>query len=374
MTRWQPRALLGAALFGGLSLAACSHWPQGTTAAPGPTPEPLVGAGRGPVLPIPEGVPSTSSSSPAPFNQIPFAFPSGPNAELFVFDRPRTDVFAYPGAGSGIENVFVLNPGQYYFDDTRDIYVYDAWREERIKLVDGREVGGFAFDPSFSGDYHVYFLGQSDPCLAAKAIGLAYEKGDAAATTSLDLTNYATVSSAPSITAPPQADLSAYLGKARFLSKINSVAVLHGGLTSINVDGANDAVVFTTTDGGLYLYTPLHPQVLSLLADELVDGRFHAAAANIDSIWGRYVVWQDTRRQGIFTLDRWTGEIDSMPYANLALNAISASAANFYESDPYEVVFTLTLEDGTTRLASYNLLTERVLNLTVLNGFADSLH
>ncbi|MNY16125.1 hypothetical protein D3C86_1493740 [compost metagenome] len=146
------------------------------------------------------------------------------------------------------------------------------------------------------------------------------------------------------------------------------MAVLHGGVTSISVDGGDTAVAFTTGDGGLYLYLPRQPQVVALLSDELIQGGFHASFASIDPIWGRFVVWQDLRARRLYTLDRWTGQIDSMPYAKLALNAVAASAPSFYENDPYEVVFTLTLRDGTTRFVSYHLLTEGVLNLTLLNA------
>lgn len=351
-------------------VGACGLPAKHTGAAPTqPVPSPLDGLGRGPALAIPGGIPSTPSASPSPFAQIPFPFPPGPGAHVAVFDRPRQEVFYYPGAGPGVENVFTLNPGQYYYDDTRNIYLLDAWREEQIKLVDGHEVGGFAFYPTFDGNYNLYFLGQCNPKLAALGIGFAYVKHDAAATPSIDTTDYATYSAAPSVTAPIAADISAYLGKPIFLAKINALAVLHGGLTSISVNGAGDAVVFTTADGGLFLYSPFHPQVVALLADTLIEDEFHAAAASIDPIWGRYVVWLDTKRRGVLCLDRWTGMIDTMPYANLALDPVAISVLGFYENDPFEVVFILTLRDGTTRLIAYNLVTELVLNLTILNAF-----
>ncbi len=377
-----------------LALSACGP-------ATGPQATPVQGPpGRMQAVPLPAGMPATYSASPEPFTQVPFPVPPGLDARLGVYDVPRREIFYYPQVGPGIINVGILTLGQYFYDTVRDIFLYDAWREEQIKLVDGDEVGGFAFFPSFSARHHLYFLGQRDPTLAAQFIGLAYVKYETTATPvfgesgsgeeatsspspgaspspdpsetaspSFSASQYATSSSAPSITVVPGAEIDWYLAKPRFLSKINALAVRHGGLTSINVDGANTAVVFTTTDGGLYLYTPLAPQVVALLPNAAISDNFHAAFAAIDPVWGRFVVWHDTARRGLFTLDLWTGLVDSMPYANLALDAVNVQAPAFVESDPYHVFFAVELADGTFRILCYNLVTEQVTNLTLLNMF-----
>ncbi|HEY9855546.1 MAG TPA: hypothetical protein V6D05_07405 [Stenomitos sp.] len=379
--------------------------------------------GRGPVLPISLSGPASDSITPGPFTQVPFIAPPDQRAQLAVYDLPRKEILYYPGTGPGIENVATFVPGQYLYDDRRNLYLFDAWREERVVLVDGKlEVGGFAFFPSMSGDAHLYFLGQSDPALAARGIGFAYVKydttvapvfGDLGGATSsatsspspspnssgspspsdsaspepsesespapsptptplIDQTKYATVSTAPAITVVPGAEITWYLAKPRFLTKINALAARHGGVTSIAVDGLNTLVVFTTADGGLYLYTPQEPQVTALLPNQTIVDNFHAGAASIDTVWGRFVVWNDTLRRGLFCLDLWTGHIDVMPYANLALDAVAASAPVFVESDPFNVIFLVTLKDGTFRVICYNIVTEQVLNLSLLNDFLTS--
>jgi hypothetical protein len=379
MARQFTWRLIGALSLCLAALVACRF--EGQQAGPFPvlpSPSPLQAPGRGPVLPIPEGLPSSPSASPSPFPQLPFAFPfpPGPRSQLCVFDRPRLDVLPFPGTGPGIENTFTLNPGQYYYDDHRDVLLYDAWQELQIKLVDGREVGGFAFAPAFDSNYHLYFLGTSDPKLATQGLGFAYLLNEAAATPGVDVASpvvdvahYATSSWAPSVTVPPQVPIIPRLIKPYSLTKINAVAALHGGINTITPDGNNDAVVFSTGDGGLYLYTPPHPQVYALLPDELIDNDGGATGAVIDPIWGRYVVWQEIGRQSLLVLDRWTGQIDTAPYILLAPDIVSASAPFFEENDPYSVIFTLTQRNGTTRIAVYNILTEQLLNLTVLNAF-----
>lgn len=406
------RVRLKLLLLAGLALSACGIGANSRMANP---PATHVGPARGPVLPIAEV--ATWSATPAPLTQIPFAFPPGPDAQVCVFDWPRRDVFVYPGTGPGVVNLSVVNPGQYLYDDLRNSYLYDAWREEQVILVDGREVGGFAFFPSMTAHYTLYFIGQSDPRLAAQLTGFAYVKLDEAASPSVSAwlggsegaspeaspsespspapsvspapspspspspsaapseaptpsLYYATSSSAPSVTIPPPDDISARLGKPRFLTKINALAVLHGGVTSISVNIIGDAVVFTTGDGGLYLYTPFHPQVVALLPEAFVKGRFHAAGATIDPIWGRYVVWRDTALQGLFVLDRWTGQIDPVPYTRLGIGLVAVIGPSFFENDPFNVVFVAVFEDGTLRLMAYNILTEQLLNLTLLNMLA----
>ena len=351
-----------------LSLASCGAAPN-SSSAHSSLPKPLEGVGRGPVFPIDQNAASTPGASPSPFTQIPFPYPPGPQARLAVFDRPRQEVFYYPASSSGIENVTTFNPGQYYYDDGKNILWLDAWREEEIKLVDGKEVGGIAFYPDTDANYHLYFIGQGNSSCASQMSGFVYECDEASASPPIDTSHYATLSAAPSITAPVQPDMAPSLATPRALTLINALAALHGQVTSLSTDAAGDSLAFTTGDGGLYLYNTQHPQVLPLLADEVVTGGFHATTCILDPVWGRYVTWQDTARKGLYCLDRWTGRIDGMSYANMALNAVSASSPMVFESDPYEIVYILTFKDGSTRLAMYHILTEQVLDLAILNDF-----
>lgn len=364
--KWARFAVM---LLSGFIAMSCGKRPPQVADAPPPSPSslpsPLDGIGRGPAIPLPEGLPTPPAASPSPFARIPFAFPPGPNARVCVYDRSLQDVYAYPGTGPGVQSVFELAHGQYYYDDTRNIYLLDAWREEQIKLVDGVEVGGFAFAVSFDANNRLYFLGQSDPKLAEKLIGLAYMISEAPSTASVSV---ATWSLLPS---HPPAEIGPYLGKPRFLSVINAFAIRHGQLTSITVNTPSDLLLFTTGDGGLYFYSVPDHRVFPVFADDVIAGGFFATAPSIDPVWGRYVVWQDTKRKGLLVFDRWLGTLDTVPYANLAQGNIQASAPSFHGSDPYEVVFTITLPGGDTKLVGYNILTEQVLNLAVLNAFTN---
>lgn len=300
--------------------------------------------GRGPAIPLAVGDPATASASPAPFERVPFAF--GPLAQLAVYNRASMDVLVFPGAGTGLENFTEHAPYEVVFDDGRDIWLLDIWKEERVKLVDGREVGGFAFAPAFDGQDNLYFLGTSHP---DQTHAFAFVK--------------------PSRGASPSAGvvLGPYLGKPRFLAAINALARAHGGVTSLNVDGLGHLVVFTTGDGGVYLYFPVTQRVQSLLATEEIAESGAAEGANLDPVWGRYVVWTDARRQGLWVFDRWTGHLDPVPYIRFGPGVLAASAPQFFGSDPTHVVFTLTLQDGGTRLLAYDLLTERIETLSLLN-------
>lgn len=328
-------------------LTACARYPLAVPA------HGELGFGRGPVLPVAADVPASASVTPAPFERIPFTY--GASATLAVYDDATHDVLVFPGAGYHLENPFELNPYEFYFDDAINIYFYDATTEERLELVDGREVGGFAFSPAFDNQNDLYFLGTDNAASASLKIGLMYAKTAPVLSASESSTPY---------------PLDPYLGTLRNLSAINAVAEQHGGITSNNVDGSGEHIVFTTTDGGLYLYETRRQRVQALLPDAVVTGAGSATGANIDPVWGRFVVWEDTRRRSLYVLDHWTGLIDALPYARIASNLIEASAPNYYGSDPYDVVFTATLADGTMRLFVYDTRTETVRALTVLNAFS----
>ncbi len=339
----------------------------------GASPSPQVSAS-----PSPLESPAPYFASPAPFERIPYALPPGPEALLWLYDRASQDILVYPGAGVGISNVFEWNPYQFYYDDRRDIFLLDSPREVRITLVDGGEVGGFAFSPVFDGKNNLYFLGTADPDLADAAIGHAYVKR-APRNGIEDILGIATgsMSATDTVLAPVTGigepfPVSPIFGKPAYLAKINAVGALHGGISSINVTGTGDWVVFTTADGGLYLYDTRRVAVQALIVEQELSGGIHASSANIDPIWGRFVVWHDTLRRSIFVFDRWTGQIDTVPYVAIAWNAETVGAPNFYGSDPFDVVLLVTLPGGVFRLMAYNLLTEQLTNLTFLNLIAGS--
>lgn len=326
-------------------LAAGLAWIMGCHHAEPAAVAPPVSVGRWPAVVPSIGMPATMSATPAPFERAPFVY--GPFGELAVYDRASMDILLFPGAGRGLENPSEYAPYQLCFDDRRDIWLLDVWKEERLKLVDGREVGGFAFSPSFDSHDNLYFLGSSR---SDREAARAYAK-------------FAPTEASESLPAP----LGPYLGKAHLLVAINALAARHGGVTGISVNGPGDLVVFATVDGGVYLYDPRTHQVQALLAsDELAD-RGAATSATLDPVWGRFVVWEDARRHGLWVFDRWTGQFDPVPYSRLGMGRVSASSPQFYGNDPYHVVFTATFADGGSRLLVYDLVTERMETLSLLN-------
>ena len=376
---------------------------QGAVRRVGATPSPRVSASPS-ASPSPEETPTPYYASPAPYERIAYALPPGPDSRLWLYDRIWQELFVFPGAGVGLTNVAEWNPYQFYYDDRRNIYLLDALREIRITLVDGFEVGGFAFSPAFDGKNNLYFLGTDDPARAELFTGFAYVK--AAPQNGTDVifgispggpagngngkengngngngkengngNGEGKGTASGSVLAPvlgigEEVPLAPVLGKPIFLSKINAVGVEHGGISSINVCGTGDWVVFTTVDGGLYLYDTRRVVVQAIFADQEITGDMRAIGATIDPIWGRFVVWTDLGRRSVFVLDRWTRAIDTVPYAAIAWNAELVASPTFYGNDPFNVILLVLLADGTFRLMTYNVLTEQLTNLTLLNTVA----
>lgn len=332
---------------------------------------------RASASPSPLPTPAPYYPSPAPYERIAYGWPPGPKALLWLYDRASQDILVYPGAGLGIANVSEWNPYQFCYDDGRSIFLLDSPREIRITLVEGMEVGGFAFDPAFDDKNNLYFLGTADPELARAAIGHAYVKyapqnGMAVVGGMATASASGSLSATDSVLAPATGigepfPVSPILGKPVFLAKINAVGALHGGISSISVDGTGDWVVFNTADGGLYLYDTRRVAVQAVIAEQEIPGGIHAAAATLDPVWGRFVVWQDNERRSIFVFDRWSGYIDTVPYVAIAWDAETVGAPTFYGNDPYEVVLLVTLPRGAFRLMAYNLVTEQLTNLSLFN-------
>ena len=305
-----------------------------------------------------------TDASPAPamtaFRQLPFTHPPGHGARLAVYDRASHDVLWFPGAGVGVSGVSRLDDGLWACDDGRDVSVYDSHREERVVVVHGREVGGFAFQGTFATRETMYFLGQSDPALAERGIGWLYGKREPA--TSLGA---ATVS--PRVSVPP--GVSSALGQARWIAPVNALAARFGGLTSVSVDGQDSVVAFTTTTGRVFVYSPLTRKVTSRpnFPDELGDQ--HATQVTVDPVWGRFLVWHDTVRRTLIVFDRWQARLEPVPLTRFGMGVVSASAPGFHETDPDTISLTLTMADDSTRIVAYRLSDGRVEMLPVLDAF-----
>lgn len=300
---------------------------------PGPTPAPIV--------------------TPVAKTQFVFTFPPGPEARLYVYDKPKEEVFAYPGAGKGIDFAFFIGTERFMFQQDRGIHVYDHKLEVNLTIIDPRLVGGFAFEPTTDFANNTYFLGTDDPAKAALGIGDVYGiRTIKQATESLDF---------------PWDPVA----KPIFFGPVNAIGALHGGISSVNINGAGDAMVFTTAEGGLYLYNQWTAELYELRTNrEFGEGR--ASSVGIDYPWGRWVCWEDFVLQRIFLLDRWTGLIDTVPNANLALDAVATRFPFFSGYDPWHVFFTAFLPDGSRKLYMYDHRTEWVSNLTLITFFPDA--
>lgn len=299
---------------------------------------------RGPALPIGLNVPATPSATPGVWQRIPFIFPiDSDKAQLALYDRATPDIYVFPGAGFCIHSPTEISTTEYAFDNGRNIYLYDIVAEIRTKLVDGHLVGGFAFSPNTDNHKELFFLGTSDKRLAAARIGFLY--------VTLDY---------PSV----------YMTKPMWIGPVNAVAVLHGGITSFDVAGAGEEIVFTTADGGLYMFQPIFQLVQDLLADQEFHRGF-ADGVSIDSTWARFVVWENTLTDTINVLDRWTGLIDAVPDVGVALNNIAVHSPTFKNGDPFNLIFRIRTTDArpSEHYAVYNLLTGDVFLIPILNNF-----
>ena len=319
----------------------------------------------GPVVPVdppPSPFPPTSVS--APFRQIPFTHPAGPYARLAVYDRPSHEVLWFPGAGVGIANVSRLDDGMWAYDDGRDVSVYDSHREERVVVVHGREVGGFAFLPTFATRESMYFLGQSEPGLAARGIGWLYAKREEAGPS-----GGASGATSGSLRASRPPGVSVALGQARWIAPVNALAAKFGGLTSVSVDGQDSAVAFTTTAGRVFVYSPITRKVTSRPHFSEEPGEQHATQVTIDPVQGRFLAWHDTERRTVLVLDRWNAVMEPVSSVRFGMGVISVSAPGFHETDADTITVTVTRADGAEQLMAYRLSDGRVETFPVLDAF-----
>ncbi|HEY9854978.1 MAG TPA: hypothetical protein V6D05_04510 [Stenomitos sp.] len=318
--------------------------------------------------------PASPSKTPVPADHYAFAFTTAGRTVLVRYRKDLHDVAFFPQAGFGVGNVSEPYPDVFCYDLDFDVFLYDSPREERIKLVDGLEVGGFAFSPSLDDDDELYFLGTSDPHLAARGIGFAYMKlpgtrvpvGPPTPKPASSPVPSATPSPDPTGTPGPPDPLEGYddprdgawLGKPRAILPLNAFAARHGGLTSLRIASHGDGAVCSTADGGLYLYRTRDHVVMALLPDALIKGGMHADSPRIDPFFNRYIVWQDLKGGLAYVMDLWTGSIDPVPYLNLANGGLTDPDPKFV--DAFEVVFNVPSSPDSEfrRLLVYNVVTE----------------
>ena len=268
---------------------------------------------------------------------IAFWSPVGPNAQLFLYDDLKKEVFAFPGAGKGINNATTYLPGQYIFERRGQIYLYDTLEEKVCLLGPTLPIVAFALSPAPDLIGNVYFLGTNDPQKALLGIGKLYVAS----------------------TLKPRLPLPNPFrhGEIAELSKVNAEDITSFKVT---LDGAK--LVFTTVEGDLFLYTPLAPSLRMLSI-----GKMKADFASIDPIWGRFVVWKELAGKNLFLLDLSTDCIEPLSFASEALDLIDIGNLSFLGADPWHVfyvgvlapplhfrVFSYDLRDG--RIRDYSLI------------------
>jgi len=298
--------------------------------------------------------PATSGAAPEPADHYAFAFDTGGTSILARYRMDTHDVTFFPQAGEGLGSVSEPYPFVFFYDLDGDIVLYDVNREERVTLVDGREVGGFAFSPSIDKRDALYFLGTADPDLADQGIGFAY------------------AAFAP--TPPASGDYHAPrdgdgLSKVVAIAPINALADAHGGVTSLRIANKGGFAVFSTADGGLYLYRTDDHTVLNLLPTSILDQPAFADSPRVDPYQNRYVVWQDLSTRRTCVLDLWNGHVDVVPYLNGANGGSIDPAPSFI--DAYRIVFSVQppSEEGGAFLVLYDIRTESLAILLALDAF-----
>ncbi|MBU6427597.1 MAG: hypothetical protein KGR26_01165, partial [Cyanobacteria bacterium REEB65] len=263
--------------------------PAPVAAAPGPAVAPPL-AVPGP-LPAPVGL---AAGAPPPL--IPFTSYINGAWKLFVYDPTINDNYDLPGAGDNIENPQIFSGNRIVFEREEQNQPYDFWS-----------------DPS--GNRHeepihqIYFYD-----VVAELVG-----------TFNDVNGLGCVRK-PSITYDGTVLSFIHEGRAFIwingvvadLAKINSVAAMNDAfVTFMRISCDGHWIVFTTSDGGLYVYDVINPMVDQITAARDVGD--HCATHPAISPDGTQIAWESGGF--VFRYDRVTNLVDNMPFLNTAFNA-----------------------------------------------------
>ncbi len=257
---------------------------------------------------------------------------------LFVYDDMLKDNYALPGAGLGVRNPEIFDNGTKVLFDRVDgtIWFYDVLAELNVQFNDTNTLGVPVIRPSINEPGTIMTF--------IAAPGLAFNRG------------YAMIW---------------MNGVVAELAKVNAVGALRGGISWIRISGNGTWAVFTTGDGGLFLYDVVNPMVF-----EITDARVAGAFSTHPDISfdGSQVVWTGIDAGDgslkMFRYDRLAQLVDPMPFANLAMNAVDVFDPEFLTPDGTWIVYDAFIgsRDGGFRVLAYNWLTEAVRTLTILNN------
>lgn len=309
---------------------------------------------RGTALPMPVSVPATFSQTPRPYKTFAFNTVSGVAA---LFTRDPWQILFFPQLGRRVFSI--SDPYDYVlmYDDGRDIFAYDISAEEKVHLVEGRLVGGFAFKSTLGAADHLYFLATSDPALAARRLGFVHVMAPAPR-------------ASPS--AQPARDrdfywLRPFQGTPAALMRLNAFAAEHGAVQSFRAAKTGDLFAFTTADGSLGAYEVATDQLHLLLPKLAVAEAGGARDVRIQPTFARYLLWLDLRAERLFLFDRWTGTHEPVVIeASLGRRAI-LSDAKFLDAYRLGVIATLPGDPPVQRLVTYDMGRRTFEAVAVLN-------
>ncbi|MGE5707529.1 MAG: hypothetical protein ACM3YO_04280, partial [Bacteroidota bacterium] len=243
--------------------------------------------------------------------RVPFVYPPGPCAMLFLYDDRLKDVLALPAAGLGMQNPNGAN-GEILFDRNGLVFRFSPRPLKLRPVLETLNLARFAFAPVLDEKGTLYFLATNDPAAAVEGIGdIAMLKKDC------------------SLLSP---------------ESINAVGRLHGGITAFAPSEDGKWLTFTTKDEKLFMVDlTLSPPHACLTGIECAD--------EVDiSPSGRWVVWVDTRSHQLFLWDRTIGCIE--PLTETAFLPAFLFSPLFVEE---MIVYGALLPDQSLRVFAYDV-------------------
>jgi len=297
---------------------------------------------------------------------------------LFLYDEVLKDVYILNAAIAGLDpwtggktvdgitnarDLNTLNPyafadGRILFEFDGFIYYYDIYSEERVTVAfDGRK----------------NCFGGAQPAVTGDGAAIAYINNQGLVVLKLLDGDFYTKTRV----------LTKIAAEAQFLGEVDSKDYGKYGKDAkgviLDLDISDDGKwIVVNIDGILHLYDVLNPHLFQLLplgggALAGVTDRIGHVALSFD---GRFVAFTVSAKQGdlvhnrderLLVLDRATGYIDTVPYANLG----DALDTNDFIADPifcgYQLLFE-THVGGAWKVWKYDLETELLRGLVILNN------
>lgn len=309
---------------------------------------------------------------------IAFTACNGANGSLFLWDNQIQDVYILNGALAGLSPVNESVAGQKHVEGPEDCAMLDELNPQAF--ADGKVLF------SFGRDVYVYDM-VAEQRVAVAQDGQALQFGGPRASVTADGHEIAYVSERGTIVLKVL-DNNAYT-YSRELTKIaaeaQSLNDAHGNGVIYDAQISGDGRwIAVNIDGILYLYDVANPHLFQLLP---LSGSALAGEANrighvAISYDGRFVAFTTNDRPTtaqagavgttdirLLVLDRQTGMIDTVPYANLGYSVGGKLAIldPIFCYDGRSLMFEIETESG-FRVWKYDLLNESLRGLVTLNN------